>query len=99
MAISPGEVLSPQRVLRIFRLDKMKTQKRIGTWSTRSFFAAKKLDKAIQEINRMRIDILGIAETRWHNSGTSRKIGTTFNYSGTTTLITETESALLYPKR
>ncbi|KAH1010997.1 hypothetical protein HUJ04_000440 [Dendroctonus ponderosae] len=80
-ALSPGQVLNHQRVLRIPRLDMMKNPKRIGTWNSRSLFAAGKLDNAIQEMERMN-DILGIAETRWPNYGTCRKNGKTFYYSG-----------------
>lgn len=81
-ALSPGQVLSHQRMLRMPHLDMMKNQKLIGTWNGRSLFAAERLDNAILEMKRMEIDILGITETRWPNSGICRKNGETFYYSG-----------------
>ena len=36
----------------------------------------------MQEMAKMKIDILGLAETRWTNSGKFRKEGRTMVYSG-----------------
>ena len=41
-----------------------------------------KLDNAIEEMNKMNIDILGIAETRWTESGKIRKDHHTILYAG-----------------
>lgn len=80
MALSPGQVLNHQRVLRIPRLNMMK--KRIGTWNTRTLFESGKLDNAIQEMTRLRLDILGVSETRWPGSGICQKNGAVFYYAG-----------------
>ena len=37
---------------------------KIGTWNVRTLYQAGKLDNAIYEMNNMKLDILGIAETR-----------------------------------
>ena len=42
---------------------------RIGTWNVRTLYQKGKLDNVVQEMNRMRINILGISETRWTGSG------------------------------
>ena len=55
----------------------LKTQDRnlvIATWNARTLYQAGKLDNAIQEMKKMKIDILGIAETKWTESGKIRKV-------------------------
>ena len=45
-----------------------KTQNRnlvIATWNARTLYQARILDNAIQGMKKMKIDILGITETRW----------------------------------
>ena len=54
----------------------------IATWNVRIFYQPGKIDNVIQEVAEMKIDILGLAETRWTNSGKFRKEGTTMVYSG-----------------
>ena len=41
---------------------------RIATWNTRSMWQPGKLDNVIQEMEDMRLDILGACETRWTGS-------------------------------
>ena len=41
----------------------------IGTWNFRTLYQPGKLDNLIQELNHMKIDIMGIAETRWTDTG------------------------------
>ncbi|XP_030765261.1 craniofacial development protein 2-like [Sitophilus oryzae] len=81
-ALSPGQMFNHQRVLRIPRLDMRKTKLRFGTWNTRTLLAAGKLDNAVKEMLRLNVDILGISETRWTDSGVCVRNGTTFYYSG-----------------
>lgn len=38
---------------------------RIGTWNVRTLYKAGKLENLVQEAEIMKLDILGIAETRW----------------------------------
>ena len=54
----------------------------ITTWIVRTLYQAGKLDNVIQEMKKMKIDILGIAETRWTESGKIRKNNHTILYSG-----------------
>ena len=42
---------------------------RIGTWNVRTLYKAGNLDKGIQEMKNMKLDIMGISETRWTESG------------------------------
>lgn len=76
MALSTEQVLNYQKVLRIPRLHMIKI-KRMETWNTRSLFAVGKLDNVVQEIIRMNIDILNIAETKWSGTGVCKKHGAT----------------------
>ena len=46
----------------------MKTQGEllnIGTWNVRTLYQPAKLDNLIQELNHMKIDVIGMAGTRW----------------------------------
>ena len=63
----------------------LKTRNRplkIGTWNVRTLYQAGKLDNAIYEMNKMKLDILGIAETRWTDNGKIRRDTHTIIYSG-----------------
>ena len=63
----------------------MKTQGKllnIGTWNVRTLYQSGKLDNLIQELNHMKIDIMGIAETRWTDTGKIIKDDYTKIYSG-----------------
>lgn len=55
---------------------------KIGTWNTRSLFEAGKLANLAQEMNRLGLDILGVAETWWPGSGKCGIENGTFFYSG-----------------
>ena len=49
----------------------------------RTLFAAGKLNNLMQEMERMRVSILGVSEVRWPNSGVTRSKDKVFYYSGT----------------
>ena len=42
---------------------------KIATWNVRTLFQAGKFDNVCQEMDRMRLDVLGISETRWTDNG------------------------------
>ena len=54
----------------------------IATWNVRTLYQAGKLDNVIQEMKKMKIDILGIAEARWTESSKIRKDSHIILYSG-----------------
>lgn len=41
----------------------------LGTWNVRNLYEAGKLANIVQEMKRLKINILGISETWWPNSG------------------------------
>lgn len=47
-----------------YTINTRKTQIRTGTWNVRTLFQAGRLDNVKQEMGRLRINILGISETR-----------------------------------
>ena len=53
-----------------------------GTWNVRTLYQAGKLDNAIREMEDMKLDVLGISETRWTKSGKIFKGDHMFIYSG-----------------
>ena len=54
----------------------------IGTWNVRTLYQTGKLDNLIQELNHMKIDIIGTTETRWTDTGKIVKDDYTMIYSG-----------------
>jgi len=54
----------------------------IGTWNVRTLFQPGKLDNSIQEMKKMNLDIMGMAETRWTEEGKITKENHTMIYSG-----------------
>ncbi|GFS21212.1 craniofacial development protein 2-like [Elysia marginata] len=55
---------------------------KIGTWNVRTLFQAGKFDNLLQEMKEMRVDILGISETRWTEEGMIDKKDYKMVYSG-----------------
>ena len=53
----------------------------IGTWNVRTYKTGK-LDNVIQEMNKMNLDIMGMSETRWTESGKTTTGNHTMIYSG-----------------
>jgi len=56
--------------------------KRIVTWAVRTIYKSGKMDNIMMEMKRMKINILGVCEVRWTQSGKLASEGTTFIYSG-----------------
>ncbi|XP_050514333.1 craniofacial development protein 2-like [Diabrotica virgifera virgifera] len=55
---------------------------RLGTWNVKSLYAAGKLSNLVQEVKRLKIDIMGISELRWPGAGTCEQNEGTLYYSG-----------------
>lgn len=60
-----------------------KTMVRLGTWNVRTMYETSKLAQVTSEMERYRLDILGISECRWTGSGRrSTSNGSVVLYSG-----------------
>ena len=56
---------------------------RMATWNVRSLYQPGKLDNVINEMDRMKINIMGLAETRWTEAGkVAKENGHVLVYSG-----------------
>ena len=55
---------------------------KIATWNVRTLFKIGKLENALLEMKKNQIDILGIAEMRWTESGSTMKDDYLVTYSG-----------------
>ena len=55
---------------------------RIGTWNVRTLLQKGKLDNVDQEMDRMKLNILGLAEVRWKGAGSIKVGSKTLIYSG-----------------
>ena len=54
----------------------------IATWNVRTLFDDGKLETAIKEMNRYKLDIIGLCETRWTKHGEEKRDGASLIYSG-----------------
>ena len=60
-----------------------KLETRIGNWNVRTMFETGKAGQVAQEMERYKLDILGISECRWRGSGKSKlNTGQVIIYSG-----------------
>ena len=58
--------------------------KRIATWNVKTMYQSGKMDNIMMEMKRMKINIFGVCEVRWTQSGKLASERTTFIYSGGT---------------
>jgi len=63
-ALSPRQTLNGQRVLRISG-----SALKIATWNVRSLIKDGKLENVLKEMERMKLNILGVSDTQWRESG------------------------------
>lgn len=77
MALSPRQPLSGQRVRRI-----PGSAQKIATWNVRSLYEAGKLRNLTEEMERLKVDILGISEMRWTGKGECNTHNGKMYYSG-----------------
>ena len=69
---------------RMSQLLTAKSNTKIGTWNVRTLYSTGKLAQVINEMNRYQLDILGVSEMRWIDSGKTESDGMTLYYSGGT---------------
>ena len=55
---------------------------RFGTWNVNTLYQAGKYDNAVEEMEGQQLDILGMSEVRWTESGKSTKKNAVLYYSG-----------------
>ena len=55
---------------------------RVGSWNVRTLYESSKLRQVLREMERYKLDILGISECRWTGSGKMTSQGHTVLYSG-----------------
>ena len=78
-----GESRKEARV-RMSQLLTAKSNTQIGTWNVRTLYSTGKLAQVINEMKRYQLDILGVSEMRWTESGKTDLDGMTVYYSGGT---------------
>ena len=54
----------------------------IGTWNARTLYSADQLENVVHEMNRAKLDILGLCETRWPGNSRLELENHTMLYSG-----------------
>ena len=64
-------------------------QLKIGTWNVRSLYQKGKLENVKLKMGRLKVQILGISETRWTKSGSFRTDDYAMYYSGGTSMNVE----------
>lgn len=72
---------------------------KIATWNVQSMYESGKAHNIVKEMNRLQIDILGISETRWPNSGECKILEHTIYHSGNNTLQHRNGTAIIVTPR
>uniref|UniRef100_A0A8D8VC16 Craniofacial development protein 2 n=1 Tax=Cacopsylla melanoneura TaxID=428564 RepID=A0A8D8VC16_9HEMI len=72
---------------------------RIGTWNVRTMAAPGKIENTIEELKRLKIQIMGISEMRWCGAGQRHVDEYTIYYSGTTNDTAEYGVGIILEKR
>ena len=67
------------------RLDTRRKSMKIATWNVRTLYQEGKIENVIQEMNRMNLNIVGLAETRWTGAAVTKVGNKVFMYSGGST--------------
>ena len=55
---------------------------KIATWNVRTLYQKGKIDNVVQEMKRMKIDVLGISEARWTGTGKCDTENGMYYYTG-----------------
>ena len=55
---------------------------RIATWNVRTLYQPGKLENVKQEMKRLKVNVMGVCETRWTDSGSFTSDGFTVLFSG-----------------
>lgn len=76
-ALSPRQALDGQRVRRIPGL-----AMKVATWNVRSLFVSGKLDNLVLEMERLKINMLGVSDVQWTGSGKCPTKNGTMYFSG-----------------
>ena len=73
--MGPPQPSSCDHQQKMKKLKKKQNKIKIATWNAKTLYQKGKLDNVIQEMERMKINMLGIAEMRWKGNGCSNKEG------------------------
>ena len=82
MMVSSQSLRETRRRTKKSNIFSAKVATRIATWNVRTLSQAGKLQQLIEEFNKCKLNILGISEARWKDSGKIKSEGKTFLFSG-----------------
>ena len=67
------------------RLDTRRKSMKIATWNVRTLYQEGKIENVIKEMDRMNLNIVGLAETRWTGAAVAKVDNKVFIFSGGST--------------
>ena len=78
-----GSAVYKQQVLgsRYYATARTDCRRRVATWNVNTLYQAGKFDNLKREVERMRLDVVGVSEVRWTGSGHMTSDGWKFYYS------------------